>query len=320
MLDDDCAYLKNLVKSWSLGKPDWHDVWRVKLRVDEDRGKIIRVGSDKKEHCQEALVIDSPLLNYMSMGQDSEAGFDFEKNRGNSQYGNLYQYACSGARVCGEGLLQSCKVKEIIRGMYNGTDEDAPPIFLTDDEEREETGAPRLRKNPAILLILNIKSYAGGTAPRLWQASVSRYGIDPPDPRLLQRPSHPGDGKLDVLTLRYAARILTGSIIGGRRVFWGAPLYFSFHSYEDDQGEPEDLVTHFNIDGEFYKVVNPSSLSIAQGGRLQVLHSAESMANVHTVKPDEIESDSESDDGDMSEHETNPQFSWCCGDPTSWGS
>merc|ERR1712032_202941 len=175
---------------------------------------------------------------------------------------------------------------------------------MGDEEEMEEKGAPRLRRNPHILLVLNIKSYAGGSAPRLWQASVLRHGVDPPvDPHLLKQNSHPGDGKLDVLTLRVAAEVISGSVYGGRRIFTGAPLYFDFHAYED-----EDNVGFFNIDGEFYKIRNPVSLSIVLGGKLNVLHTAESMARSHDVHPKHIESDTESS-------EDQPLSSWfgCCG-------
>merc|ERR1712190_493358 len=108
-----------------------------------------------------------------------------------------------------------------------------------------------------------------------------RHGVDPlSDPRLMSQKSHPGDGKLDVLTLRHAARVITGSLVGGRRVFHGAPLYFNFHEYDDD-----DTLAYLNVDGEFYKVRNPTSLCIVHGGTLQVLHSKKSMANSHEVDP-----------------------------------
>jgi len=134
------------------------------------------------------------------------------------------------------------------------------------------------------------------------------------DPGILGRASHPGDGKLDVLTLRYTARVITGSLIGGRRVFWGAPLYFDFHEYSD-----ADNVSFLNIDGEFYKAVNPTSLRITHGGKLQVLHSEKSMANLHTAKPKEIFEDSETDDEGGQTESEGPMFSWlgCCAPPTS---
>merc|ERR1719149_255542 len=94
--------------------------------------------------------------------------------------------------------VTSDTIDDIVQGLYHGEDKDGAPIFCTDEDERSEKGAPRLRKDPHILLVLNIKSYAGGHAPRLWQASTMRHGVDPPaDSRVLDRPSHPGDGKLD---------------------------------------------------------------------------------------------------------------------------
>mmetsp|Transcript_72511 Transcript_72511/g.205536 ORF Transcript_72511/g.205536 Transcript_72511/m.205536 type:complete len:446 (-) Transcript_72511:196-1533(-) len=309
MLDDDCAFLRDLVHSWTIGRADLHDVWHVKLAVDDENGQLIKVGSEKKEKVMDCKCIESPMLNYLSIGQDSEAGFDFEKHRQKSQLGNILQYACSGLKVSAETFTAD-SIQDVVQGLYHGEDKDGAPIFCTDADELRERGAPRLRSDPHILLVLNIKSYAGGSAPRLWQASVLRYGVDPPrDSGLLSRSSHPGDGKLDVLTLRYAARVITGSLVGGRRVFSGAPLYFDFHEWSD-----ADNVGFFNIDGEYYKVVNPKSLSVTHGGKLQVLHSKSSAAHQHHAHPDEVEDDSESED-DVAH--TTSQFQWL--DCVRWG-
>ncbi|CAK0868312.1 unnamed protein product [Prorocentrum cordatum] len=293
MLENDCKYLRKLVRSWSRGKPDLHDVWHVKLVVNDEAGKIVKVASDKSE----AIM-------------DCKAGFDFEKNRHKSQCGNILQYAFSGLKVSA-GFGRDT-IRDVVQGMYHGEDTDVAtePVFCTDEDELREKGAPRLRRDPHILLVMNIKSYAGGAAPRLWQASTLRYGVDPPrDGDLLSQPSHPGDEKLDVLTLRYAARVITGSLVGGRRVFSGAPLYFDFHEWSD-----ADNVGFFNIDGEYYKVVNPKSLSVTHGGKLQVLHSKSSAAHQHHAHPDEVEDDSESED-DVAH--TTSQFQWL--DCVRWG-
>jgi len=311
MLANNCKYLRSLVRSWSTGKADSHDVWKVKLVVNDETGKIIKIGSDKNETTMDTKCIECPMLNYLSVGQDSEAGFDFEKNRRKSQCGNKLQYLLSGVKVSA-GFGRDT-IRDVVQGMYHGADTDGAPIFCTDEDELKEKSAPRLRKDPHILLVMNIKSYAGGHAPRLWQASTRRYGVDPPrDDDLLSQPSHPGDGSLDVLTLRYTARLVTGSLIGGRRVFWGAPLYFDFHEWSD-----ADNVAFFNIDGEFYKVVNPTSLHITHGGKLHVLHSKKSWAHLHHAPQEEIDDDSESeDDAEVGVVRTMPMFYWldcmCC--------
>jgi diacylglycerol kinase (ATP) len=309
MLDDDCKFLRDLVCSWTKGRADLHDVWHVQLAVDDEHGQLLKVGAEKQEKVMESKCIESPMLNYLSIGQDSEVGFDFEKNRGKSQLGNILQYACSGIKVSAD-TFSSDTIQAIVQGLYHGEDKDGAPIFCTDEDEQTERDAPRLRKDPHILLVLNIKSYAGGHAPRLWQASVMRHGVDPPmDKGLLGRASHPGDGKLDVLTLRYAARVVTGNLVGGRRVFWGAPLYFDFHEYSD-----ADNVSFFNIDGEFYKAVNPTSMRITHGGKLQVLHSESSMAHLHKAHPKEIEEDSTTEDEGGQTESEGTMFSWlgCC--------
>ncbi|CAK0877972.1 unnamed protein product [Prorocentrum cordatum] len=109
--------------------------------------------------------IESPMLNYLSIGgdgQDSEAGFDFEKHRQKSQLGNILQYACSGLKVSAETFTAD-SIQDVVQGLYHGEDKDGAPIFCTDADELRERGAPRLRSDPHILLVLNIrKSYAGG--------------------------------------------------------------------------------------------------------------------------------------------------------------
>merc|ERR1712190_107119 len=120
--------------------------------------------------------------------------------------GNIYQYAMSGMKASMDSG-SSQYVKEKVRGLYNGPNDESRCIFTTDDSDDEEDH-PRLRRNPQILLVLNIKSYAGGFAPKLWQSSTSRLGVDKPlNKNLLNQNSHPGDGNLDVMTLRYAARV-----------------------------------------------------------------------------------------------------------------
>merc|ERR1712113_12075 len=172
--------------------------------------------------------------------------------------------------------------------MYHGETDEDPLIFTTDKDEE----GPKLCKKPQILLMLNIKSYSGGFAPRLWQASTTRLGVEPPlDAKLTSQTSNPGDGKLDVMTLRYAVRVLTGSAIGGRRVFSGAPLHLDFHEWED-----KDVIAFFNVDGEFYKIINPVALTITLKQRLKVLHSPDSMANNHDAPEHEPDEESTSDD------------------------
>merc|ERR1712039_682101 len=97
----------------------------------------------------------------------------------------------------------------------------------------------------------------------------------------------------EVLTLRYAARIVTGSAVGGRRVFSGAPLFFDFHQWED-----KETLVFMNIDGEFYKVRNPVCMTIMWKQRLQVLHSQQSLANQHQVQAHEVEDDTCTSDDD----------------------
>jgi len=292
VLENDCQQLCDMVRRWCAGVPLKHDVWQVQIAVDELQGSI-----HHKERATQELVMDIPMVNYFSIGQDAEVGYDFELNRRSSQFYNNLQYAMSGAKMsCNCELItqRRTRVHEVVRGCYNGTSDQGPAIFVTEDDE-----GPRLRRSPKILLVLNIKSYSGGFAPYLWRKSSLRLGVDQPlDRHLLGRKSHPGDGRLEVVTLKRAARVLTSGLMGCRRVFWGAPLFLDFHESEDD-----NTVVYCNIDGEFYKLTNPISLSITLKQKINVLHDPENSMVQCEEFAEQPDSESESEDSSSEEDE-----------------
>lgn len=89
----------------------------------------------------------------------------------------------------------------------------------------------------------------------------------------------PGDGKLEVVTFRNLPTVILDpllqktSLFGPRRIFSGAPLYLQFVPAEED-----DVISYCQVDGEFFKLVNPSDVVVSQIMRLRVLHNEEADA------------------------------------------
>lgn len=264
LLQNDFQQLREMVHDWVAARQEMHDVWHVQIEADKDRGKILQVGDVDKENGYCPTSISKPMVNYFSVGEESRLGFDFERHRTKSQTLNLLVYALEG---CSFGM-QCCVapgVRNIVQGLYNSKGPDDPVIFDTDQESK----APKLLRDPQMLLVLNINSFGGGMS-HFWPNS-RRVGVDPPlHADLMQSSMSPGDGKLEVLTVRYVARVVTADVIGGRRVFQGAPLHLEFWEKEE-----EELIAYCEIDGEFFKLVNPVSATISLKQRIWVLHRAE---------------------------------------------
>lgn len=272
ILDKDCRVLRNLVTRWCEAKPRGHDVWQV-VRVEEADGKIKVVDKNKEESdFGDGTVskITLPMINYFSIGQESKVGIEFDKHRTKSQTCNLFVYAYEG--FCTE--IQCCTAQHIgnlVRSMHHGTDDSGPVIFHQsgDDDEVSE-----LRGNPESLMFLNVNSYAGGNA-HFWQREVD-VGIDPePDPEDCDVDENPGDGRLEVVTLPNILDIPLDRLDHmAKRVFSGSPFYIEFFEPdEDDNGGALDV--YCEVDGEFYHLVNPESVTITLNKTLQVLQKSE---------------------------------------------
>eukprot|EP00932_Pfiesteria_piscicida_P018883 SRR837773.5725.p2 GENE.SRR837773.5725~~SRR837773.5725.p2 ORF type:complete len:268 (-),score=108.63 SRR837773.5725:10-714(-) len=197
-----------------------------------------------------------------------------EKQRTHSRWGNLINY---GFQICLKGLPFRDKeyVRDFARALHNGTGDAAPLIFRerSDGEEAAEN-EPKLVGNPQVLIVLNIPNCYGGFC-RFWEAAGAA-GVEPSaDPELLKRDLDPADGKLEVLT--YSSILVDPAVavtrlpvknMSAKRVFSGAPL---FMQYQDD--EEYDVYVHVQIDGEFFKLQNPTSTTFEFHRKIRVLHS-----------------------------------------------
>lgn len=281
---EDFKELREMVWSWTAAAPQMHDVWQVQIEADEERGSILQVDGTSEDGTQTRRSLVKPMVNYFSVGEESRLGFDFERHRTKSQTMNLLVYAMEG---CSFGL-QCCiaqGVRNVVQGLYNNTSADEPTVFSTDDEST----SPKLLRDPQMLLVLNINSFGGGMS-HFWPHST-RMGVDRPlDRELLKKDMSPGDRKLEVLTVRYVARVVTADVLGGRRVFQGAPLHFEFWEKDD-----EDMVAYCEIDGEFFKLVNPNSATITLKQQVWVLRRNEAESHRRDCEPADDSGSSESE-------------------------
>lgn len=270
---EGCKGLQDLLRDYVAATPANHDVWQVDLAVDAERGSIMRTGKEGKKEALLDRTITKLMHSYFSAGNDARAGMSQEKQRGQSRWGNLFNY---GIQICLKGLPFREKeyVKDFARSMHHGTSKDSPLIFRGDTECGDAAkDAPTLVGNPQVLLVLNIPNCYGGFC-RFWEAAQS-VGVSDADPQLLKQNLDPSDGKLEVLT--YGSILLDPSLavarlraksIGAKRVFSGAPMLID---YQDD--DEYDVYVHVQIDGEFFKLKNPTSTTFSLYRKIKVLHS-----------------------------------------------
>jgi len=267
--------LRGQVGEWLQALRRKHDVWHVGLEVDEDRGKIL-MNSNKKQSKEQLDVkhMSMQMLMYFSVGADAQVGLGFDRFRTGSRLCNRCVYIFEGLKKelpC----RTKHRVSDVVYGLYNGTTFDAPVIFDT----LENSPEPALLSDPQILAFVNIPSYSGGMA-NLWP-NAKKLAVDRPlDEKLLAAEQSPGDKKLEVVTIRSPARVVMdfcakrmGSL-GARRVFSGAPFYMEFVETEDAEGTE----TYCQIDGEYYKLVNPVNVSIKHDFQLKVMHNVNSLS------------------------------------------
>lgn len=282
LMRKDGQGLRRLVLEWAAAKPHLHDIWKITVTVDPDRGSILKTHEKHKEPLPEKSVTKL-MHSYCSMGQDARAGMEQEKRRTQSRLGNLFNYALQG---CLKALpcRDHAHVKEFASTLYHGTDESGAIVFENEDPDTEDEAAaagdseekPRLLGEPQFIVFLNIPNCYAGLC-RFWD-HAGRVGVDrPSDPGLLSKRLDPSDGQLEVVTCRNfitaaldcaaAASPVSQTGFTAKRVFSGAPLFLRFAEYE------EDLAVHIQIDGEYLKLLNPTSITFVLNEKILVLHS-----------------------------------------------
>lgn len=264
--------LRRLVQEWATARPQQHDIWQVVLEVDETRGLILQTGKDRKKAELSEKRVTKLMHSYFSAGNDARAGMSQEKKRTSTRWGNMLNY---GFQICLKGLPFREKeyVRDFVSSLHHGNEASAPVIFNNKDAEHDSSEwcpAPQLVGNPEVLIILNIPNCYGGFC-RFWDTAGS-CGVKPAgDPQLLESKLDPSDGKLEVLT--YGSLLLDPVMsatplpgVGAKRVFSGAPLHLEFIEGLDT------VRVHIQIDGEFFKLINPTSATFVLHRKIRVLY------------------------------------------------
>jgi len=312
LLKNGCQGLAELVHRYAAAKPQEHDIWRVVMTVDPDRGTILKTNKDRRKEPIEAKSIEKLMHSYFSAGNDARAGMGQEKARTSTRWGNMLNY---GFQICIKGL--PFRDKEYVRGflksLHHGTSASAPVICSTDDEEDFEEAieapvVPRLQGNPQVLMILNIPNCYGGLC-RFWESAISS-GLSTEDPSLLNAELDASDGKLEALTYGnlWCEPVLTRVANSGlpanyakhaKRVFSGAPMFLQLRE------EEWDVDVHVQIDGEFFKLKNPTSVTFVLHQKICVLFSGLGYSSA--------ESDPESEEEDSDTEVTSSEDEgWAC--------
>ncbi|CAE6955016.1 unnamed protein product [Symbiodinium natans] len=261
--DNDWELLHKLVKRWANATIRHHDVWEVTVNLDHNDGQLLKIGKEKVE-VEEHLEVASKtfhMVNYFSIGQESQVGMHFDKHRTKSQTCNLFVYGAAG-------FVQELRcwgvqhVGNLVANLYKGDRKDNANLIL---DSEGDAGEPQLIGNPESLMFLNINSYAGGKA-HLWQSECD-VGVDPPPPSgSLSDEQDPGDGKLEVVTLPVIANIALDNLVHqARRVCQAGSYFLEYFKNEDGMN------IYFEVDGEFYHAVNPDSTVVKLYKKLQVL-------------------------------------------------
>jgi len=258
--ENDFELLRSLVRQWCAAKVRHHDVWEVTIKLDHSDGKLFKIGNGKVEEDMKLFSKTFKMVNYFSIGQESQVGMHFDKHRTKSQTCNLFVYGAAG-------LVQEMRcwgvqhIGNIVANLYNGTSKDGTLIM----DSEGDAGEPQLIGNPESLMFLNIQSYAGGKA-HLWQLECGA-GVDPaPEGQNVDSEQDPGDGRLEVVTLPLIANIALDKLVHeARKVYSGGPYFLEYFRGEDD------VHAYFEVDGEFYHALNPESTSITLFKKLQVL-------------------------------------------------
>lgn len=259
--ENNWELLKTLVMRWTNATVRHHDVWEVTINLDHGDGQLLKIGKEQVEEDLEVVSKTFYMVNYFSIGQESQVGMHFDKHRTKSQTCNLFVYGAAG-------FVQEMRcwgvqhVGNIVANLYTGTTKNPDNLIL---DSEGDAGEPQLIGNPESLMFLNISSYAGGKA-HLWQSECD-VGVDPPPPSgTLSEEQDPGDGKLEVVTLPLIANIALDNLVHqARRVCQGESYFLEY--FKNDDG----MNIYFEVDGEFYHAVNPDSTVVKLYKKLQVL-------------------------------------------------
>eukprot|EP01017_Pseudomicrothorax_dubius_P040357 TRINITY_DN6303_c0_g1_i3.p1 TRINITY_DN6303_c0_g1~~TRINITY_DN6303_c0_g1_i3.p1 ORF type:complete len:363 (+),score=61.82 TRINITY_DN6303_c0_g1_i3:89-1177(+) len=312
LLGENLVELKRLIVDWIDATISDFDIWDIDVEVNENRGAIVKVRSDEGRVLKRALSrfqgpTEVPILhyhrkmsNYLSIGIDARIGFGFDKKRTRSTICNKCVYGWEGFKKL---FTRTVPINEAVHSVEVGFigDPPLPPegqIKLEKNESKFQvevnqenqklvslfsTAAQRgagenaLQGSPVCLIGLNINSYGSGTDP--WGTSRGKVAVLGPDGRPKEDvwgSQSFNDGKLEFVCYNNPVRLAMERMIKGqasRLGQGGGPFAVKFRDL-DINGPP--MRTYLNIDGEFFQLIAPKSITISlakeiPGGKIKVL-------------------------------------------------
>ncbi|CAG9473576.1 diacylglycerol kinase, putative [Plasmodium vivax] len=266
--------LKKIVDQTFKSRIEKHDYWNVHVVLKED-GYFNKISSRTKkketltENEKNVKVLKMCMSNYFSIGIDSRIGRGFERHRQNSAFFNKLIYVIEGFKKI--IFKKNIPVNLIIDKMVTGKNYD-DVIFTTSHNDSTSPPPPLLKKAMSIICV-NIPSYSSGND--IWNYT-HKIGLklpkDLPSEQkkvykdLKKSQQEVGDGVLEFVIYQSGVDLGLEFTLRGRafRVHQGVgPWKILF--------KEQVCNVYFQVDGEYYLMSLPDSISIDHYKKINVL-------------------------------------------------
>ncbi|GAB67870.1 diacylglycerol kinase [Plasmodium cynomolgi strain B] len=269
--------LKKIVDQTFKSKIEKHDYWNVHVLLKED-GYFNKISSRTKkketliENEQNVKTLKLCMSNYFSIGIDSRIGRGFERHRQKSAFINKLIYVIEGFKKI--IFKKNTPVNLIIDKMVTGKNYDNV-IFTTshNDSTSSSSPPPPLLKKAMSIICVNIPSYSSGND--IWNYT-HKIGLklpkDLPSEQkkvykdLKKSQQEVGDGVLEFVIYQSGVDLGLEFTLRGRafRVHQGiGPWKILF--------KEQVCNVYFQVDGEYYLMSFPDSISIDHYKKINVL-------------------------------------------------
>lgn len=246
--------LKHSVEQWMNAKPAKLDIWEVEIDVEEngyfglvkklDKGYTRVQMKDESGHL--VTTYRRYMSNYFSMGLDARIGLSFDKKRSRSKAKNKFVYFWEGFKKI--FCMSHPKVRDFTTSFI--THEDGVSRSIFDQETRP------VRKNAAVILALNTRTYGGGEN-YVWDKARSYSNVSEHQDYYKQQP---GDNQLEWMLFPGIGlgleqiKCFSGQ---ARKIHQGkGPFSISMRSPKENQR------VYMEIDGEYFYMMRPKEVRL----------------------------------------------------------
>jgi diacylglycerol kinase (ATP) len=255
------------------------DLWNVKIELDEDTGSFGQIKENSLRILKHKVLGDNGELvdanltvmnkmccNYFSTGVESRIGFGFEKRRTKSQALNKFFYGTESLKK----LLfkKHVRINDYVKKL---TYENDGKMVVIDPKKS-------FLSNPISLIFQNIPSMIAGCdfwngsykyADKEISESNAATAIVKRTDNLLLSKQEIGDGKIELMTIKNLmnySRAQAGMIKGvAKRVAQArGPFLIEFEERYDDK-------IYFQVDGESFFCINPTSIALRHTKNYRIL-------------------------------------------------